>query len=244
MRIQTTLGALVLGRAVCAALPAADKEKADQPIAGGPAEQIQDLCLTDQQEAKIADGELKEMGAESLAEEIAHLGDLQLTDAEIFQITEIRKEFRPKIGSTLDELEGLLTDYQKKARQDALQSSKKRREVLEALNLSDETKEKLHTVCSKVGTLCREEMEKLRAVFSPDQKEKFQELKDETKENAQDRMGHQIATWKDLNLTEDQKSQIAGFRKAFRPKVQEAGEKRRATVREQVDAILAVLKSS
>ena len=51
-----------------------------------------------------------------------------------------------------------------------------------------------------------------------------------------------IANLKDLNLTDDQKTQIADIRKEYRPKVHEAGNKLRATVREEVEAILAVIK--
>jgi Spy/CpxP family protein refolding chaperone len=87
-------------------------------------------------------------------------------------------------------------------------------------------------------------MEKLRAVLSPQQKEKLQEVKEETKENVRDRMAYRIATLKDLNLTDVQKSEIAAIRKAYRPRVQEADSKLRATVREEVEAILAVLKGS
>jgi hypothetical protein len=47
---------------------------------------------------------------------------------------------------------------------------------------------------------------------------------------------------KDLDLTADQKTKLADIRKEFRPKVHEAGNKLRAAVREEVRAILAVLK--
>ena len=87
-------------------------------------------------------------------------------------------------------------------------------------------------------------MEKLRSVFSPEQKEKVQDLRDETKENVRNRMAHRIATLKELNLTDVQKNEIAAIRKAYRPRVQEADSKLRAMVREEVDAILAVMKGS
>jgi hypothetical protein len=55
-------------------------------------------------------------------------------------------------------------------------------------------------------------------------------------------MAHRIATLKELNLTEDQKTRIAAIRKEFGPRVHEAGNRLRATVREEVEAILAVIK--
>jgi Spy/CpxP family protein refolding chaperone len=200
------------------------------------------LTAEQKQKLQAAREELKEMRAESLAEQITHLGDLDLTHGELAQIADIRKEFRPRVEQTLNELESLLTDDQKKARQEALQVGKKHREVLEALRLSDEQKEKVHNFCTKMGRLFREETEKIRDVLSGQQKEKLQEVKEEAREHVRDRMAHRIANLQDLNLTEEQKAQIANIRKEYRPKVHEAGNKLRATIREEVEAIVAVLK--
>jgi Spy/CpxP family protein refolding chaperone len=201
--------------------------------------------LTPEQKTKLQESraELKEMRAESLGEEVAHLGELQLTDAETAQIGEIRKEFRPKIEGAVNELEGLLTDDQKKARQVALGSGKRGQEVQEALNLTGEAKEKVQAACKKVGTLFREEVEKIRDTLSAEQNEKLQEVKDETKEHVRDRMAHRIVNLKELNLTEEQKTQIADIRKEFRPKVHEAGNKLRGAIKEEIEAIVGVLKS-
>jgi Spy/CpxP family protein refolding chaperone len=151
-------------------------------------------------------------------------------------------EYRPKIEQALKQLHGLLTDQQKQARQAALQAGKTRREVLQALNLTDEQREKVHAVGKELATLAREEMEKIRDVLSAEQRETLQELREERRERVRDRMAHRIATLQELNLTEAQKSQIADIRKEFRPKVHEAGNKLRGTVREEVEAIVAVLK--
>jgi Spy/CpxP family protein refolding chaperone len=282
--MKTLMAVVALGLGACMALPAAE-ENMGQKASGGLTARVQDLHLTDAQEAKIADirkeygprvreaaknlatvvkeeeekvmdvltaeqktklrdtkEELKEMRAESLAEEIAHLGELDLTGNEISQIASIRKEYRPKIEESLTELEGLLTPDQKKARQDALQAGKQGRVVREALKLTNEAKEKVQAVGKKVGTWCREEMERIRDVLSSGQKKQLQEVKEETKEHVRDRMAHRIATLKELNLTEDQKTRIAAIRKEFGPRVHEAGNRLRATIREEVEAILAVIK--
>ena len=47
-------------------------------------------------------------------------------------------------------------------------------------------------------------------------------------------MAHRIANLKDLNLTDEQKTKIAEIRKEYRPKVHEAGNKLRASVREEI----------
>jgi Spy/CpxP family protein refolding chaperone len=101
----------------------------------------------------------------------------------------------------------------------------------------------VEAVGKEVRTLVREELEKMRDVLSDAQKEKLQEFKDEHKDQVRDRMAHRIANLKELNLTEDQKTQIMEIRKEYRPKVQEAGNKLRAMVREEVEQIVAVLKA-
>jgi Spy/CpxP family protein refolding chaperone len=91
--------------------------------------------------------------------------------------------------------------------------------------------------------LVHEELEKMRDVLTEGQREKLQELKGERLEHVRDRMACRIANFKELNLTDQQKSQIADIRQEFRPKVHEAGTKLRGTVKEEVEAILAVMKA-
>ena len=259
---------------------------AAQDAAGGLAAKVQDLKLTDEQEAKIADirkecrpkvqeaakemaavvreevmkvqailtpeqkeklqalkEERRERRAEGLAERLAHLQDLDLSDAEMDRIAEIRKEYRPRTVKALEGLKGILTEEHRNTREEALKAGKKRREVLAALNLTDEQKEKMEAVCKEVGTLVREEMEKIRDVLSEGQKEKLQEFKEERREGVRDRMAHRIANLRDLNLTDEQKSQIAEIRKEYRPRVQEAGNRLREAVRQEMEMIVAVLKT-
>jgi Spy/CpxP family protein refolding chaperone len=285
MRTLMAAVALAVGVSAYAALPAAAQDKADQRAAGVLAERIQDLNLTDEQEAKIADirkeyrpkvqeaakelgtvvkdevekaravltpeqrtklaaekEERKEFRAERLAERIAHVEELDLTDDEVAKFAEIRKECRPKIEKAMEGLNGLLTDDQKKAREEGLKAGKKRREILASLHLTNDQKAKVEAVCKEVRALLREELEKMRDVLTESQKEKLEEFKDERKDRVRDRKAHAIASFKELNLTDEQKTKLMDIRKEYRPKVHEAGNKLRATVREEVEAILAVLK--
>jgi Spy/CpxP family protein refolding chaperone len=287
--VMRTLMAVVVpavGVLVYAALPAAGEQGSAERAGRGLAARLQDLDLTDEQEAKIKNirkehrpkvqkaarelaavvkeevdkvrgvltpeqrtklkavkDERQKVRAEGLAERVGHLGQLDLTDDEVAKIREIHKDFRPKMEKVLRKLQGLLTDDQNKARQEALRAGKRRREVLEALNLTDEQKQKVQAIGKEVATLCRERMEKLRDVLSAGEKEKLQDLRKERKERVRDRMAHRIVNLKDLNLTEDQKVQIADIRKEYRPKVQEAGNKLRATIRDDIEAIVAVIKA-
>jgi Spy/CpxP family protein refolding chaperone len=285
MRTLSALLAAALAVAVCAD-PRLPNAMADEKGVGeGLAERIQDLNLTDDQEAKIADirkeyrtevakagkdlaavvkEEVEKIRAvlteeqkktlqaakkerrasklEGLAVRIAHLKDLDLTDAEFTKITDIRKEYRPKIAKAMKQLGGILTDEQKQARMEALKAGKRRKEVRKALKLTDEQKEKVETVGKEVGTLVREELEQVRDLLTKEQKAELQEFKGERKERVRDRFAHRVANMKQLKLTDEQKASIMEIRKEYRPKVQEAGNKLRAAVREEVEKIAAVLK--
>jgi len=248
-------------------------------------EKIQDLQLTDEQEARIGDirkehrpkilaaakdlaeivkdemekvravltpeqktkvealkEERQERRAESLAERLAHFKELDLTGAELVRVAEIRKEYRPRIVKAMESLKGTLTAEQQKAREQALKDGKKRKELIASLNLTDEQKEKVETVCKEMCALIREKMEKIADVLSEGQKEKLQELKEERREQVRDRLVHRIANLDNLNLTDEQKSQIAAIRQEYRPRVQEAGNRLRTAVREELEMIVAAIK--
>jgi Spy/CpxP family protein refolding chaperone len=289
MVMKTLWATLMLAAALAAGprLCADDKGPGERKAAGANlAEQIQDLNLTDDQEAKIADirkeyrpkveeaakdlaalvkgevekargvltddqktklaamkDEREDLREERLAERIAHLEQLDLTDDETAKIAAIRKEYQPQIVKALESLKGALTDDQRKAREEALAAGKKRKEVIAALNLTGDQKEKIEAVGKELRTLVREELEKMRDVLSDGQQSKLEEFKAERREHVRDRKANAIMNFKDLNLTDDQKSQIVNIRMEYRPKVHEAGNKLRAAVREEVDAILAVVKA-
>jgi len=281
-----TVVALVVGMSVYAAFPVVAEDAPSATAAGGLVERLQDLNLTDEQEAKIADirkefrpkiqtagkelaavvkeevekvrgvltpdqrtkletlkEDRKEGRAERLSERLAHLQALDLTDAEMAQLAEIRKEFRPGFVKALGSLKGILTAEQQTAREEGLKAGKKRKEILASLNLTDEQKTKAEAVCKELRTLVREEMEKLREVLAQGQKEKLQDVKEEAKERVRDRMACRIANLKDLNLTDEQKNQIMEIRREYRPRVHEAGNRLRTAVREEVEMIINVLKA-
>ena len=200
------------------------------------------LTPEQQKQVQAMKEERAEHRGECLAHALTNLKDLDLTDAEMAKIGEIRTEFRPKIAKAMEGLRGILTDAQRKTREDTLAAGKSRKEVLEALNLTADQKTKVEAVGKELATLIREEMEQIGDVLNAGQKEQVQDLKDERKERVRDRRAHAIANFKDLNLTEDQKTKLADIRKEYRPKVQEAGNKLRATVREEVGQILAIIK--
>ena len=215
-------------------LSASVKEEGDKVMA----------LLTPAQKQKLAAlrEERKELRAEDLSERIARLQDLDLSDTEIAQIEAIRRECRPLIAKALEGLRGTLTEEQRAARAQALQSGKKHREVLAALNLTDEQKQKVLAVCQECCAAVKEELEKIGDTLTAQQKTKLAELREERRENVRDRMAHRIANLKELDLTEDEVAKIADIRKEYRPKIQDAGNNLRAAVREEVQAIAGVLR--
>jgi len=284
-----TLSAVLLTALVATtwtALPVADAKQEIKGSGTGLAERIQDLHLSDAQEAKIEEirklygpkvqtaskeltsiiqeevnkirelltpdqkaelakikEERKDRREESLAERFSHLEELELTDAEMAKIAEIRKEYRPKITKAMGSMKGILNDDQRKVREEALKAGKSRKEIMASLKLSDDQKEKMETVCKEVGGLFRDEMHKIRDLLTESQKEKLSELKDERQERARGRMAHMIANLKELKLNDAQSSKITAIRNEYRPRVHEASNRLRATVREEVDMIVTVIKS-
>jgi Spy/CpxP family protein refolding chaperone len=201
------------------------------------------VVLTPEQKTqlKALKDERKERRIEGLAARIAHLKELDLTDAEFAKFEEIQKEYRPKIEAALRNLNGLLNADQRKARAEGVKAGKKRREVLASLNLTGDQKAKVETVCQQIGGLVRQELQKIRDVLTEDQKVKAVAFKDERRDQIRDRMAARIMNAKNLNLTADQKTQLTTIRQEFHPRIHEAGNDLRAVIREEVQAIVAVL---
>jgi hypothetical protein len=57
-----------------------------------------------------------------------------------------------------------------------------------------------------------------------------------------DRLAHQIANLRDLNLTDEQKATLMEIRQEYRPKIHELGNRLRTAIGEEVGKIVAVLK--
>ena len=89
----------------------------------------------------------------------------------------------------------------------------------------------------------QDELAKMRDVLTPEQREKIESTKEDRREHVRDRLASTIANLKELDLTDQQVSQIKAIRAEYRPKVQEAGNDLRAIVREEIAAIVALLKA-
>jgi Spy/CpxP family protein refolding chaperone len=200
--------------------------------------------LTPAQKEKLAAlrDDRKELRAEDLSERIARLQELDLSDAEIAQIEAIRREARPLIAKAMEGLRGTLTEDQRKAREQALQSGQKHREALAALNLTDAQKQKVLAVCHECCAAVKDELEKIGETLTAQQKVKLAELREERRDNVRDRMAHRIANLRELDLTQDEVAKIADIRKEYRPKIQEAGNNLRAAVRDELHEIAGVLR--
>jgi Spy/CpxP family protein refolding chaperone len=286
MKFASATSLVLMALLSCPGLADDDKSKAAQKdVKERLVEMIQDLNLTDEQEAKIADiqkqlrpkvqeaakeletvvkeemqkvqgvltpaqkekletlkEERKTEALEGLSCRVAHLKELDLTDAELSKIDDIRKEFRPKIAKALEAFTGILTDDQKKARQEGLEAGKRRAEILKSLNLSDEQREKAQAAGKEVRAIVKEEMAKIGDVLTEEQKSKLVDLKSERPERVRDRRAHMVSNFQDLNLTDEQKTKISEIRQEFRPKVHEAGNKVRAAIREEMEMVLNVIK--
>jgi Spy/CpxP family protein refolding chaperone len=202
------------------------------------------VVLTPQQKEKLAASkeDRKELRAEGVSERLARLEELDLSDAQIAQLEAVRKECRPELAKAIEGLRGLLTPEQRKAREEALASGKKHREVLASLNLTPEQKEKVGAACKECCSAIKGELEKIKEALTAQEKEKLADLRDERKEQVRDRRVHRIANLRDLELTPEQQAKLTAIRTEYRPKVHDAGNALRAAVRDEVQAIAGVLR--
>jgi len=207
-------------------------------------DKVREVLTPEQREkVKALVEERQEKRAERMAERIAHLKDLELSDAERAQFEEIREEYRPKLEKLMKELSGVLTDEQKKTREEGLKAGKSRRDIRQSLNLTAEQKEKVESIGKELVSVVRDELEKMKSVLTTAQQEKLEELKTERRDRARDRVVCAIVNFKDLDLTDEQKSKLAAIREEYRPKIHEAGNKLRAAVREAVTQVAEIVRS-
>jgi len=206
-------------------------------------EKVREVLTPEQREkARALKEERKENRLEGLAARVAHLKELDLTDAETAQFEEIREEFRPKVQKVMKDLASVLTEDQKKAREAALKEGKRRREIRESLNLSDEQKQKIEANGKELVEIVREELQKMKSVLSAEQQEKIGAPKEERRDRVRDRLASAIANFKDLDLNDEQRTKISAIREEYRPKVHEAANKLRSAVREEISQILEIVK--
>jgi Spy/CpxP family protein refolding chaperone len=201
-------------------------------------------ALTEKQKEKLATLKAlpRALKEEGLAGGLARLRHLDLTEGEVDKIGEILKEYRPKIGKVMTKLEGLLSDEQNKARLAALKDGKKRKEIIGSLKLTDDQKEKVAAIGKELIPILREELQKIADVLTVEEKAKLRKLAEEKWEHVRDGLAHQIAEFKELALTDEQKTTIADIRNKYRPRIHEAGNKLRASVREELADIIAIFK--
>jgi Spy/CpxP family protein refolding chaperone len=201
--------------------------------------------LTAEQKTKLT--AMKEEGKtwryETMAERVTHLRDLDLTDDEMTKLASIRKEYRPKIVEALEGLKGILTPEQARMREEGLKAGKSRREVLASLNLNDQQETQVEAVSEQVRALVRDELTKMRDVLNPEQREKLAAMKEDRREQVRARTLFAAESLKDLNLTDEQKSQLKAIQMEYGPRIEEAGNQLRAIVREEARTILGVLKT-
>ncbi len=117
------------------------------------------------------------------------LEGLNLTDEQKAKVEEVSKELAPKVAELRKKQEGILTDEQKKAREEALKEArsagKSRQEtakaVEDAVKLTDEQKAKRAEVGKEMADLQKTRMEKIKAFLTAEQKEQLEKRIEELK---------------------------------------------------------------
>ena len=122
-------------------------------------------------------------------------------------------------------------------------AGKSRREVLASLNLTEEQRSKIESVGNEVRGIVHEEIDKIRDVLDPQQREKLSAMRQDRLEQFRARTFFAIASLRDLNLTDEQVTKLKAVQNEYGSRIEEAGNQLRAIVREEIRAIVAVVKS-
>lgn len=132
-----------------------------------------------------ADGEKPQHGKRqqrATGDGMQWLDSLKLTDEQKAKVEEVKKEFAPKMEEASKKMQGILSEDQKKARDEAMKEArdagKTGRDVwqagLAAAKLTDEQKSKLADASKDLMSVAQERREKLLAILTPEQKEEAQ----------------------------------------------------------------------
>jgi Spy/CpxP family protein refolding chaperone len=120
------------------------------------------------------------------------LKGLCLTDEQKAKVETLKKEYTPKLKEAWQKVDGVLTDEQKKARNEVFKTAREAnkrgpevwRDAQAAMKLTDEQKAKMDTARKDMRALGKEAREKVMAVLTPEQQEK---VKKEMEEHRQHR---------------------------------------------------------
>jgi Spy/CpxP family protein refolding chaperone len=212
--MRSLIIALAVGIAVYAALPAAAQERAaQQPAAGGLREHFQDLNLTDEQEAKIAD----------IRKECQP------------QVQEAAKDLATVVKEEVEKARGVLTDEQKAkvaaTKEERPERPERRAEHLaertahlEQLDLTDAEKERITAIREEYRPKIAQALESLRGTLTDAQRQAREEALKAGKKRRE-----VIAS---LNLTGEQKEKVEAVGKELRTLVREELEKMRDVLSE------------
>jgi len=105
--------------------------------------------------------------------------------------------------------------------------------TIQDMNLTDEQEAKIADIIKdfrtknaeaikELSSAVKNEMEKVNAVITAEQKAKLETLKEERKEAREECLAHRFAQLKELELTDDEMTKIGAIRSEFRPKLVKA----------------------
>jgi Spy/CpxP family protein refolding chaperone len=114
-------------------------------------------------------------------------------------------------------------------------------ERIQDLQLSDEQEARIADIRKECGTkilaaskelheIVKEEEEKVRAVLTPEQKNKLEGLKEERQERRAEGLAERVAHFKELDLTGAEMAKMSEFRKEYRPRMVKAMEELKGTL--------------
>jgi Spy/CpxP family protein refolding chaperone len=100
--------------------------------------------------------------------------DVTLTDEQKTKVAELKKVYDPKFKQAREKLDTILTDEQKKMKQEAKEAGKNPKDLWKILKLTDDQMAKLKEGQKALQTLRKEAREKAMDILTPEQKKQLQ----------------------------------------------------------------------
>jgi Spy/CpxP family protein refolding chaperone len=121
------------------------------------------------------------------------LNGLNLTDQQKSKLEEIRKEFGPKLSELSKKMQGIYTEEQKKARDEAVKAAREagknfiesRKAIEDAVKLTDAQKKTMEELRKEIGEVQKKMRDKVDTLLTSEQREQLQKAQEKIRERVE-----------------------------------------------------------
>jgi Spy/CpxP family protein refolding chaperone len=184
---------------------------------------------------------------QAMMERWAMLKGVNLTDDQKAKVEAVKQEYGPKFKKAWGKIDSILTEEQRKVRDEAAKAAKAAgkhgeevwKDAKAAVTLNDDQKAKMAEARKEAEALHKEAREKTMSILTTDQKQQLKKSHEGKRGHPEGGFGGEML--KGLNLTDDQKAKVAEVKKEYGPRLKEAQTNLDALRKEVHEKVLAYL---